>query len=64
MSTKNLPSHVDQIVKDLIPYDVERIILFGSAARGDTDEYSDVDLVIIKKTAKDSSIACKRLALI
>ncbi len=52
MSTKILPSHLDQIVKDLIPYDAERIILFGSAARGDTDEYSDVDLIIIKKTDK------------
>ena len=34
-------SHVDQIVKDLLPYGPEKIILFGSAARGDGDEYSD-----------------------
>jgi len=31
-------------------YGPERIILFGSAARGDTDEYSDLDLIVIKKT--------------
>ena len=31
-------------------YDPEKIILFGSAARGDTDEYSDIDLIVIKET--------------
>lgn len=29
---------------------IERIILFGSQARGDADEYSDLDLIVIKKT--------------
>jgi len=29
---------------------IEKIILFGSYARGDTDEYSDLDLILIKKT--------------
>lgn len=33
-------------------YDPEKIILFGSAARGDTDEYSDIDLILIKQTDK------------
>lgn len=31
---------------------VEKIILFGSQARGNADEYSDVDLIIIKKTTQ------------
>lgn len=31
---------------------VEKIILFGSAARGDMDEYSDLDLIIVKRTDK------------
>ena len=31
-------------------YDPEKIILFGSAARGDTDEYSDIDLIVVKET--------------
>ena len=31
---------------------IEKIILFGSYARGDTDEYSDLDLILIKKTDK------------
>lgn len=29
----------------------QRAILFGSYARGEADEYSDVDVVIIKETA-------------
>ncbi len=28
----------------------EKIILFGSVARGDADEYSDIDLIVIKNT--------------
>ena len=31
---------------------VERILLFGSAARGEQDEASDVDLIIIKRTSQ------------
>jgi predicted nucleotidyltransferase len=33
-------------------YAPERVILFGSWARGEQDEYSDLDLVIIKNTDK------------
>ncbi len=33
-------------------YSPEKIILFGSCARGDYDEYSDIDMVIIKNTNK------------
>ena len=45
-----ISSQVDQLVKDLLPYGPEKIILFGSAARGDTDEYSDIDAIVIKGT--------------
>ena len=31
---------------------IEKIILFGSQARGDSDEFSDLDLILIKETAK------------
>ena len=31
-------------------YGPEKIILFGSAARGDADEYSDLDIIIVKNT--------------
>jgi len=33
-------------------YKPERIILFGSLAEGDTHEWSDIDLLIVKKTSK------------
>lgn len=33
-------------------YNPEKIILFGSRAKGDTDEYSDLDLILIKETDK------------
>jgi predicted nucleotidyltransferase len=33
-------------------YQPEKIILFGSYARGETDEYSNLDFVVIKKTGK------------
>ena len=48
----DLPPNVEQVVNRLMGYGPERIILFGSAARGDTDEYSDLDLIVIKKTDK------------
>jgi len=41
---------IEQIVSSLREYDPERIILFGSHARRDADEYSDLDLVVIKET--------------
>ncbi|MSQ06594.1 MAG: nucleotidyltransferase domain-containing protein [Dehalococcoidia bacterium] len=31
-------------------YSPEKVILFGSYARGDYDEFSDIDLIVIKKT--------------
>jgi len=33
-------------------YDPERIVLFGSLLDGNIHEYSDIDLLIIKKTSK------------
>lgn len=43
-------ARVKKIVNALKPYDPERIILFGSAARGDADADSDIDIAIIKNT--------------
>jgi predicted nucleotidyltransferase len=42
--------YLDEIVRVLKHYEPERIILFGSWARGDADEHSDYDLVVIKCT--------------
>lgn len=46
----------DPLLKRLIEllksYNPERIILFGSRARGEADEYSDYDIIVIKQTEK------------
>jgi len=46
------PERVKDIVEALKTYDPEKVILFGSLARGDADRYSDIDLVVIKRTDK------------
>jgi predicted nucleotidyltransferase len=33
-------------------YEPEKIILFGSLARGETHEWSDIDLIVVKDTDK------------
>lgn len=40
-------------MKSLLHYEPQRVYLFGSWARGEEDELSDLDVVVIKKT--DSS---------
>ena len=42
---------VQKVIKSLLPYQPERVFLFGSWARGEEDELSDLDLVVIKQTA-------------
>ncbi len=46
----NGTSKVDRVVDSLMAYEPEKIILLGSVARGDADEFSDIDLIIVKKT--------------
>lgn len=41
---------IKRVVNCLKRYHPEKIILFGSYARGEADEYSDLDLVVIKPT--------------
>lgn len=41
-----------KIVSALKAYKPEKIILFGSAARQDVDDFSDIDLLLIKKTTR------------
>lgn len=43
---------VKEIIDQLKSYNPEKIILFGSYASGKPGEYSDVDLIVIKKTSK------------
>lgn len=46
--------NIDEIVRVILSGygPIEKIIVFGSQARADADEYSDLDLIIIKKTNK------------
>lgn len=39
-----------EILERLKSYDPDKVILFGSGARGEVNEESDLDLLIIKKT--------------
>ena len=41
---------VSEILKQVMPYKPDKVILFGSHAYGKPGRDSDVDLVIIKKT--------------
>lgn len=50
MITISRQDRVAHIITSLEEYDPQQVILFGSGARGDEDEYSDLDLVIIKET--------------
>jgi len=43
---------VERAIECIKKYDPEKIIVFGSYARGEIDEYSDLDFVVIKKTDK------------
>ena len=40
------------ILQSFRSFDPERIVLFGSRARGSADEYSDIDLIVVYATEK------------
>lgn len=45
-------SNIESLLSRLMTYDPEKVVLFGSRARNTSDSYSDVDLLIVKKTEK------------
>ncbi len=45
----------DEIVSALLPLEPDKIILFGSYARGEANEESDLDLFLIKEGLEDFS---------
>lgn len=50
---KNVKAQIEKLKGRIIQdYNPEKIILFGSLARGDYHEFSDIDMVVIKKTEK------------
>jgi len=48
----SLADKLGKVMHGLKAYDAEKAILFGSAARGNDDAYSDIDLIVIKRTDK------------
>lgn len=55
---------IKKIIEALKAYRPEKIILFGSAAKGDYREGSNLDLLVIKKTKEDYWSRQKKAALI
>lgn len=45
-------NRMEKVVECIKKYEPEKIILFGSQVRGEADEHSDLDFVVIKKTDK------------
>ena|SRR3989344_4365237 len=55
---------VNQIVKQVMAYEPEKVILFGSYASGKSQKYSDVDLVVIKKTKDPFNLRLKKIRML
>ena len=64
ISQADINTRVHQVVEELKPYHPMRVILFGSAARGEMDEFSDLDFVIIKQTDQPFLDRLKEAALL
>ena len=63
-SPQAIETKVQQVVNDLKAYHPQQVILFGSAARGDADGYSDLDFVIVKNTSQPFLERLKEVALL
>lgn len=65
MRQKLLAGSLDELLPILIEkYEPERIILFGSLARGDVGEWSDLDLLIVKETSEPFLARSKEVAML
>jgi uncharacterized protein len=61
----DLKQALNKILKTLISdYQAEKVILFGSMAREQVGEWSDLDLVVIKETAKPFAQRSEEVALL
>ncbi len=63
--SRDLTSALDKLLPTLVEeYEPERVILFGSLARGDVGEWSDLDLLIVKETSQPFLERSKEVALL
>jgi len=60
----SMDSRIKKILRSLRKYHPEKVILFGSHAKMSYDRYSDIDLIIIKKTRKRFLDRIKEVLLI
>ena len=63
LSQAAIEERVRRVVDDLKPYHPVQLILFGSSARGEMDEFSDLDFVVIKATDQPLLDRLKEVAL-
>jgi predicted nucleotidyltransferase len=62
---KLLADSLDELLPVLIEaYDPEKVVLFGSMARGNVAEWSDLDLLIVKETDEPFLDRSVRVALL
>ncbi len=47
---RRLMAELDRLRQQLATMDVQRVILYGSLARGDVTIFSDIDLIIVQET--------------
>ena len=59
----NIESLKKRIVSTFKPFDPQRIIIFGSFAREDWDEMSDIDVIVVYRTNKSFLDRLKELYL-
>ncbi len=49
---KTVEEKLQSVIAGLELYNADKAILFGSAARGEADAYSDIDVIVVKETDK------------
>lgn len=47
---RSFEERLNKIIEGVRGYGADAALIFGSSARGDEDEYSDIDLIVIKRT--------------
>jgi predicted nucleotidyltransferase len=47
---KSLDERLSKVIEGVRRYGADKALIFGSSARGDADQYSDIDLIVVKQT--------------